>query len=610
MWHCPEKYKEKIPDINKGLSELKGYLDDEEAKISLAKFLRGNLGITTELISGIKLAPYQEITLKGMMNRNFSMCVWGRGCGKTFIASVFCFLQCIFEPGTKILVAGPTFRTARFIFNNLESIVNSKGAELLRQAFNIKPSKRNDQFEWLINGGSITAIPLNGEKIRGFRANILLLDEFLLLPEDIIKSVLMPFLVAPQNMKERIEIREMEDRLIEADAMKEEDRMVFENDSKMIALSSASYTFENLYKTYQDWINNINSPDKMDAKYFVSQMSYEALPEEMIDTTVIQEAQNGGQSYSSFQREYCAQFTDGSDSYFSAKKMYECTIPDGENPSTMIKGKSDGKYILAIDPSFSSSPSSDHFAMSILELDDEKKQGTLVHCYAVAGGNLKDHINYMHYVMNNFNIEMIIIDNAGFQFIDSCNENKNFIQNKINLKFFDFDSDREGLVYEQQLRSIKKQYNKEAKKICFKQVFSTDFIRKGNEHLQACIDHKKIWFASRSTSNDSSFDRAIAQKIGNIKHTRHDNLLDFIETQDILINQTKKECALIEVKSTARGNQTFDLPQHLKRSTSASRARKDSYTTLMLANWATKCYYDMMSTNVEQNDTFMPRMIG
>ena len=120
MIFCPDKYKKELFDINEELMSLKGELEDKEAKISLAKFLRGNLSFTTELISGIKLAPYQEATLKGMLNRNFSMCVWGRGCGKTFIASVFCFLQCIFEPGTKILIAGPTFRTARFIFNNLE----------------------------------------------------------------------------------------------------------------------------------------------------------------------------------------------------------------------------------------------------------------------------------------------------------------------------------------------------------------------------------------------------------------------------------------------------------------------------------------------------------
>ena len=237
MWYAQET--EKLENVNEQFRSLKGELDNREARISLAKFLRANLGLTTELISGIKLAPFQEIMLKGMLNKNFSMLVLGRGCGKTFIASVFCFLQCIFEPGTKILIAGPTFRTARFIFNNLEKMVESKGAELLAQAFGAK-QKRNDQFEWQINGGSITAIPLNGEKIRGFRANILVLDEYLLLPEDIINNVLMPFLVAPQNMKERLEIREIEDELIRQGAMKEEDRMVFENNSKMIALSSAS----------------------------------------------------------------------------------------------------------------------------------------------------------------------------------------------------------------------------------------------------------------------------------------------------------------------------------------------------------------------------------
>ncbi len=106
---------------------------------------------------------------------------------------------------------------------------------------------------------SIKAIPLSGEKIRGFRANVLVLDEFLLLPEDIIKNVLMPFLIVPQDIKERISIREQENELIAQGAMTEADRMEFKNTSKMIALSSASYTFENLYKTYKEWCDNIYS---------------------------------------------------------------------------------------------------------------------------------------------------------------------------------------------------------------------------------------------------------------------------------------------------------------------------------------------------------------
>ena len=202
-------------------------------------------------------------------------------------------------------------------------------------------------------------------------------------------------------MKERIEVREIEDKLIEDGHMKEEDRMVFTNDSKMIALSSASYTFENLYRQYKEWISRIyDEKDTKEAKYFISQLGYEALPTEMIDHIIIEEAQDGGQSNASFQREYCAQFTDGSDSYFSARKMHECTVPDGDYPTTEIMGERGEKYILAIDPSFSNSPTSDFFAIAVLRLDGETKQSTLVHSYAVAGGDLKDHLKYFSYLVD------------------------------------------------------------------------------------------------------------------------------------------------------------------------------------------------------------------
>lgn len=610
MWYCPEKYEKPIPNLNKEFLNLKGELPDKQAKITLAKFMRSNLGFTTELMSGIKLALYQEITLKAFFNRNFSMCVWGRGCGKSFIAAVYCFLQCIFEPRTKILIAGPTFRTARFIFNNLEKIIESKEAQMLAHAFGAK-SKRNDQFEWKINDGTITAIPLSGEKIRGFRANILVLDEFLLLPEDTIKNVLMPFLVAPQDMAERIKIREMEDDLIEKGQMQEKDRIKFPNNSKMIALSSASFSFENLFKTYKEWMNNIYSEDIQQSNYFISQMAFDSIPSDMIDSTVIEEARSGGSSNSSFQREYCAQFTDGSDSYFSAKKMHNCTIPDGEKQHTLVKGERGKEYILAIDPSFSNSPSSDYFAMSILELDEEKSnEATLVHAYAVAGGDLKDHIKYLHYLITHFNISLLIIDNAGYQFVDSANESELFRDSKINLKFFNFNSDKEGVEYQKMLLSAKQQYSKKENVICFKQLFSSTFLREANEYLQASIDHKRIWFASRTAACGSFFDKVSAQAVP-IKLMPYENKGDLIEFQDDIVYQTKKQCALVEVKTTAKGIQTFDLPQHLKRSTSVNRARKDNYTTLMLGNWAIKAYNDLKNTETKQiNHTFTPRMLG
>lgn len=611
MWHETPKYKKKTENYIEVVKSIKGELEDKEAKILLAKFLRQNLYFTTYLLTGIKLAPYQEITLKGMFNRNFSMCVWGRGCAKSFIASVYCVLQCIFEPNTKILIAGPTFRTARAIFNNIEKMSESKGADLLMQAFGAK-SKRNDLYDWDINGGSIRAIPLSGEKIRGFRANVLVLDEFLLLPEEIIKNVLMPFLVAPQDMKRRIDIREMEDLLIKEGKMSEADRMVFTNNSKMIGLSSASYTFENLYRTYQEWIGQITSAEKGESSYFVSQLSYEALPAEMVDKTIIEEAQSGGTSHSAFLREYCAQFTDGSDSYFSAKKMEECTLKD-EYPHTLLRGTPGKKYVVGVDPNMSDSPNADYFAIAVMEIDEETGVGILVHTYAGLG-NLNNHVKYFGYIMSHFDVVMIIADNAGADiFVDTCNQSEFFKQNKINIKMLEFSSEAEGQEYDAQLRNLKSQYNLSEGKIAFSQVFSSGFIRKGNEYLQACIDYKKVLFASRTCANDAFFTQATSVSLPKdlvfVGDKQDWTMLDFIENQDDFIYQTKKQCALVEYTTTSRGMQSFDLPQHLKRGSSNTRARKDNYSAFMLANWGVKCYNDFMKLPQENNAfTFTPVM--
>ncbi len=611
MWHETPKYKKKTTNYIEVVKSIKGELEDKEAKILLAKFLRQNLYFTTYLLTGIKLAPYQEITLKGMFNRNFSMCVWGRGCAKSFIASVYCVLQCIFEPNTKILIAGPTFRTARAIFNNIEKMVESKGAELLMQAFGAK-SKRNDLYEWDINGGSIRAIPLSGEKIRGFRANVLVLDEFLLLPEEIIKNVLMPFLVAPQDMKRRIDIREMEDLLIKEGKMKEEDRMVFTNNSKMIGLSSASYTFENLYRTYQEWVAQITSADKAESSYFVSQLSYEALPAEMVDKTIIEEAQSGGTSHSAFLREYCAQFTDGSDSYFSAKKMDECTLKD-EYPHTLLKGTTGKKYVVGIDPNMSDSPNADYFAIAVMEIDDETGIGILVHTYSGLG-NLNNHVKYFSYIMTHFDVVMIIADNAGADiFIDTCNQSEFFKANKINIKMLEFTSEAEGQDYDMELRNLRSQYNLSERKIAFSQVFSSGFIRKANEYLQACIDYKRVLFASRTCANDKFFTEVTSANLPKdlvfVGDKQDWTTLDLIEHQDDFIYQTKKQCALVEYTTTSRGMQSFDLPQHLRRGSSNTRARKDNYSAFMLANWGVKCYNEFMKIPEENNSfTFTPVM--
>lgn len=624
--------KKELVSVNDDLLKLKGDLTDQEARVSLAKFLRYNLGFTTDLALGLNLESYQELTLNSFFNRNYCMLVWGRGCAKSFCAAIYCILKCIFEPGTKILIASINFRTSRRVFNEIEKFLSSPQAALARQCFGLK-SKRNDQYEWEVNGGSITAIPLTGEKIRGIRANVLILDEFLLLPPDIIDNVLIPFLSSPRDVGERIRIRKLEDELIKKGLLHPDNKQIFENTSQMLALSSASYTFEHLFRVYQQWSHLIEHPEEQETKegelpgtYFVSQLGYEALPSHMVDQAAIQVAKSGGSSHHSFLREYCARFIDGGDSYFSPKKMHMCTIPDGEHPTTKVVGDNDKKYILSIDPNFSSSKVADYFAMSVIELDEEKKQGILVHGYQAAGSSLQDHIKYFYYLYKNFNIALIIIDHAGADtFIDAVNNSQYFKEMNRKIGFIDFDSDKENEDYLKTVKESARQYNKDFGTICVKQYFTSFFLGRANSYLQTCIDHKKIWFASRASNHpdilenifsmnlpmEYIYPRGIGEKADNEYETKKLTVREFIEEQDFIVQDTKDQCANVEVTTTSRGTQSFDLPSHLRKSTSVNRARKDNYTTLMLGNWGVKIYFDIMAPEnfIKKNTNFVAELI-
>ena len=279
-----------------------------------------------------------------------------------------------------------------------------------------------------------------------------------------------------------------------------------------------------------------------------------------------------------------------------------------------MKGTPEKKYVLGIDPNMSDSPNADYFAMAVMEIDEENKIGTLVHTYAGLG-NLKNHVNYFYYLMTNFNIVFMILDNAGADiFLSACNQSELFKTNNLIINTFEFNSDLEGPDYDQEVRKTRNSYNLESKKIAFNQVFTSNFIRKANEHLQASIDYKKIWFASKTCANDNFFETVFSQNIPldlmKTEEKKDWSTLDFIENQDDFIYQTKKQCTLVEHSSTARGTQSFDLPQHLKRSSSSNKARKDNYSALLLGNWGLKCYYDIMNAPKEEiSQTFTPIMI-
>ena len=139
-------------------------------------------------------------------------------------------------------------------------------------------------------------------------------------------------------------------------------------------------------------------------------------------------------SESQFEREFGAIFTDDSSGYFKVSKMAQCTLQDGEGQSVEVVGNHNDEYILAFDPSWSESESSDDFAMLLIKLNKDTRKGTVVHSYALSGASLKTHIKYMAYVMTHFNVVAVVGDyNGGVQFINSCNESTIFKDKNLKL---------------------------------------------------------------------------------------------------------------------------------------------------------------------------------
>ena len=624
MWESGLSKGRPHKDVNAEMRKLQGELQDEEAMATLAEFLYANPGLTLNILGGMEMFPMQEILLKGWMRNNYSLAVLGRGCGKSYMAAMFCLFWALFNPRCRIVIISFAFRASRRILEQIETFVKEDENGLLKNCFPKDMNRKNDEWKWVLpNGASILCVPLgDGKKLRGIRAETVVVDERNFLSSNVLHEIIQPFLVANNNIKEQLRIKRKEDLLIQQGKMLESERSKMESDIKVINLSSAGYQFEDMYKEFCNWKNKIlgnfnekegeEAKELKGAKYFVTRMSYEAAPEGLVNAKTIEEAKNGQTSESVFNREYRAIFTADSDSYFSAKKMKDCTIEDGQSPCIEIIGNPEDQYIIGIDPSFSSAEYSDYFAMCVVKLI--KKNDVIVpmvvHNYMVAGGNFQDHILYLYYLIKNFNIIYIAIDSSqgDNEFITSANNSQLFKNNKVNIIEIEADFKKDDQTETPQ--EIKKSYNRESGRIVHKQPFTSAFQKTANEYMQGCLDFKRLYFAGKLTANEIEGSKAMDCDISQLsqhEYYKEMSINQFIEWQDTLMDKLKQQCSMIEVSSSSLGSQSWDLPLNFRRSKNPDRIRKDGYSALLLANYATKMYLASQEfTEEEMPDTFTP----
>ena len=136
----------------------------------------------------LQLFGFQMILLYMMNINNFFYFVASRGLGKSFLTAVYCCCRCILYPNTKIIVASGTKGQARLLISQkIEKELVNMSPNLRREIKEIRVGA-NDAIVKFKNGSTIEAVA-SGESSRGYRGNILILDEARLISQTVLNSI-------------------------------------------------------------------------------------------------------------------------------------------------------------------------------------------------------------------------------------------------------------------------------------------------------------------------------------------------------------------------------------------------------------------------------------
>jgi len=158
-------------------------------------FYRENPEIFVKDYLGIYLYPFQKILFHLAFHNKFFMYLASRGQGKSFLIALIAVVRCMLYPKTKVVIAAGTVEQAKLIVSEkIRDFYNDSIAlqlEIGNEKLNINDGA-NSCLVKFVNGSTIKSVP-STEGARGFRANVLILEEFRLIKKNIITSVLKHF---------------------------------------------------------------------------------------------------------------------------------------------------------------------------------------------------------------------------------------------------------------------------------------------------------------------------------------------------------------------------------------------------------------------------------
>jgi intein/homing endonuclease len=210
-------------------------------------------------------------------------------------------------------------------------------------------------------GSKVEAYPLgSGDKIRGLRGHLIVVDEFAQVPSEIFEMVIRPMGATTTSPMQKVRMMERLKRNLEKGVITQEqynEEVGGHEANKIVCVSSAYYQFNHMYKRILAYEEEIR---KGSEKYAVHTIDYRDMSEGFLDADNVAEAK-ATMSRIEFSLEYEAKWESDSDGLFKASLLEECK--DHKCP-IRIKGEVGRKYIIGIDPARSSAA----FALVVIEV--------------------------------------------------------------------------------------------------------------------------------------------------------------------------------------------------------------------------------------------------
>jgi hypothetical protein len=142
----------------------------------------------------INLHLFQKILITMMFWSRVFIVIGYRGLGKTFISAIYCVTRCILYPGTRVCVASGTRGQSILVLEKILQELRPRSPELAAELDDRETKVNNTVGQVVFKNTSVIKVVTASDTARGNRCNVLLLDEFRLLPKIVIDTVLNKFL--------------------------------------------------------------------------------------------------------------------------------------------------------------------------------------------------------------------------------------------------------------------------------------------------------------------------------------------------------------------------------------------------------------------------------